>query len=235
VFRGATLSGQGAGDGVLIDPAFGVALRQSVVPLHRRITKFGEARLKQGPDRFDVKKVIVAGESVQDRSPTRDFFAPAQFEDLKQDEKLSRPSFERMDAGFSFAADAVDHGVSTGTTIQYDTKIIDSAFETRRGGLYSPGREIQIAVAGRGAGARAPLRNGGRMKFARPPAVQPIVKLNDEQYVVASNLDLAKRLDITSPIGKGAAQQALAEYLATHPDERGKLEVMSLDELPAAA
>jgi hypothetical protein len=233
VFRGATLGGQGAGDDVLIDPGFGVALRQSVVPLHRRITKFGEARLPKGSDRFNIENVIVAGENLHERSPTRDFFAPAQFEDLSKDEKLSRPSFERMDAGFSVAEDAVDHGASTDAIVDYETKIIDSAFETRLVGIYSPGREVQIAAATRGAGARAPLRNGGRSKFARPPAVQPIVRLDDERFVIASTVDLTKRSDITSPNGKGAAQQALAEYLARHPEERGRLDVMSLDELPA--
>lgn len=233
VFRGATLSkAAGSAGGVLLDPAFGVSLRQTVVPLGRRITRFGQGQPPGGADHFAVTKLTVAGDK-QDKgswSAVKDFFAPAQFEQLTDDQKLSRPSFERMEAGLSFAQDAVDHGASVGTIVQYDTEIVDSAFETRPWEIYLPTHEQQMSVIARGAAARSPLRTSGAAKFAPPPATPPLVTLDDEQFVVASTVDLHERSDITPPDGKGAAYQALADYLTSHPDESGQLQVVSLDE-----
>ncbi len=230
--RGATLAGA---DGVLHDPALGVMLRQTVVPLRRWITKFGEAEPPGGATRFDVAEVTLGGSATSDFSVVEDFFAPAQFEQLSDDEKLSRPSFEPMDAGLTLAGDAVDHGSAVGAPVEYETRILDSAFETRRVGDYRPPRFLQLAAAGRGAAARAPLLNSGPAKFAPSQERAPLVRLARERYVVASTLDLAERADVTPPAEKGAAFQALAAYLTTHPEERGRLAVMSLDELPVEA
>jgi hypothetical protein len=236
VFRGATLSqAHGATGGALLDPACAVTLRQTVVPLNRRITKFGEAQPPAGSDRFDVNQVSVSGDEISGWSVVEDFFAPAQFEQLRDDEKLSRPSFERMDAGLSLGRDAVNHGAAVGTRVEYETKIVDSAFETRQGGLYLPGLDLQMATLARSAAANAPLRKSGSTKFNPLQAMPPLVALGQERFVVASTLDLSQRSEITSPTSKGTAYQALAEYLASHPNEHGQLEVFALDELAEEA
>lgn len=231
LFRGATLAGlPGGSRGILLEPAGGVTLRQTVVPLNRRITKFGEAQPPPGSDRFDL---TLAGDNW---SLVQDFFAPAQFEQLRDDEKLSRPSFERMDAGITFAQSAVGHGTAVGTQIEYETRIIDSAFESRLDPRrYLPGLELQMASLSRSAAANAPLRQSGRPKFTPLQPVPPLAALDEERFVVASTLDLSQRPEIAFATSKGAAYQALADYLAAHPNEQGRLEVFALDELAEEA
>ena len=234
-FRGATLAAGGAAStGSVLDPAGGITVRETVVPLHRRITRFGEARPPGGADRFDVTAVTVGGGAFVP-SAERDFFAPAHFEDLSDDEKLSRPSFERMDAGFTVARDAVGHGAAIGAPFAYDTRIVDSAFESRPGRFHVPAFEVLVAALDAGVAARSPLRSGGDAKFVPSAAVAPLVSLEPERFIVASTADLGTRPDIAAPMAKGAAWQALDEHLAAHPDERGRLAVMSLDEVEPVA
>ncbi len=232
VFRGATLSG--ASGGVLIDPAAGASLRETVTPLNRTITRFGAAEPEGGPTRFDVSQVTLAGTTVPHPQFVTDAFASAQFEDLSEDDRLSRPSFEQMDAGVGLAADAVAAGAVVGMKIEYATKIVDSAYVTRPSGPHRPPAGVVLGAAARAA-ARVALNAGGSNGFHLPPATPPLAGLVGERFVVASSFDLSARPDITPAGGKGAAFQALAAHLARHPEDRGRLEVMSLDELSPSA
>ena len=91
LFRAATTASTGAGAarGVL-DPAEGVTLRQTIVPLDRTITRFGASEPPGGSARFDLQSVALAGGG-SDYVAATDLFAPAQFEDMSDDEKLTRP------------------------------------------------------------------------------------------------------------------------------------------------
>jgi hypothetical protein len=57
------------------------------------------------------------------------------------------------------------------------------------------------------------------------------VSLDDEQFVIASTVDLSVRHDITPAGTKGATFQALKSYLAAHPAERGQLQVTPVHEV----
>ena len=133
LFRAATLAAPAPpAGGPVLDPAGGIAVRETVVPLNRRLTKFGESPVDGGSVRFDLVSVTMAGQPVAG-VPVRDYFAPAQFEDLNEDQRLSRPSFERMDSGASAAVAALAHGTAVGGPVEYETRIVDSAFTTRPG------------------------------------------------------------------------------------------------------
>lgn len=235
LFRAATTAiAMGASGRGLLDPAEGATLRQTVVPLARQITRFGASQPPGGTVRFDLQAVTLAGTAVA-FSPAQDLFAPAQFEDMSDDEKLSRPGFERMDAGLTIARDAVALGQPVDAAVEYETRILDSTFVTRPGGLYHPTRDLQLAASALSSAAVSPLRNSGPAKFALLPAQPPLVSLAEERFVVVSTTDLSERRDIVLPAGKGAAFQALAAHLSAHPENRGRLEVLSIDELPTAA
>ena len=233
VFRAATSAPpSGTSDRGLLDPAEGVTLRQTVLPLGRQITRFGASQPGGGATRFDPQTVTVAG-AVPRFAPVQDLFAPAQFEAMSDDEKLTRPDFERMDAGLTVGREVVALGAGVSAPLAYETRIIDSTFETRPAEDYHPRHDLLVASV-LGAGLLAPLRGGGPAKFAPPPAQPPLVGVAPERFVVVSTLDLSERRDIALPATKGAAFQALAVHLASHPADRGRLEVVSLDELAAA-
>lgn len=238
VFRSATMAPRIASGGApgraLLDPAQGATLRQTVVPLDRTITRFGASQPPGGTVRFDVGPVTVAGAPTGAFAAVQDLFAPAQFEDLTDDEKLTRPDFERMDAGITLARDAVAVGGAIGAPVEYETRIIDSAFATRHGNPYHPTHDLLLAGALASA-ELSELRNSGPSKFAGRLAQPPLATLLGERFVVASTTNLGARPDIVAPVAKGAAFQALAAHLASHPEERGRLQVVSLDELKEAA
>jgi hypothetical protein len=218
----------------LVDPGGGVSLHQTVLPLNRQLTRFG-ATAPIGPDRYTIDTVRVGAQPVADVSAVRDFFAPAQFEALTDCQKLSRPSFERMDAGVTIAGDTVASGAAVGTPVVFETIVVDSAFASRTAPAYTPTRTHQLSKLRQGASARSPRRTTGTSKFAPDPALPTHVALADEQFVIASTLDLAHRADLTGPVGQGAAELALASYLATHPTERGRLQVVPVHELEVVA
>ena len=100
------LAASGAGSAIVLDPLGRLVVKQQVVPLNtsRDVDSFGGAPVA-GDKRFAVKAVL--NTQPQAASAVRDQFAPAQFFDMSDDEKLAGPSFEPMDAGLVFGSEAV--------------------------------------------------------------------------------------------------------------------------------
>jgi hypothetical protein len=72
---------------------------QSIVPLDFDLQKFGEQ--KSSINRFSIKPVKIGTQPLNNSlTPVRDLFAPNMFIQLTDDERLNRPSFERMLSGF---------------------------------------------------------------------------------------------------------------------------------------
>ena len=91
--------------GVWVRPDQLVELRQSVAPLNRTMTAYGE--FTPASDRIDAGDVMVGEEPVAAPEWLDDYFAPAQFDRLDDGERLSSPSYELMTAGVRFGDDAI--------------------------------------------------------------------------------------------------------------------------------
>jgi hypothetical protein len=224
---------EGSHGGALFDPVGGLRLHEKVLPLNHPITRYDA--LPTTPDTFTILGVTV-GSAASAWTLERDYFAAAQFEDLTDAEKLSRPSFEPMDAGLTVAAESTAQGAAVlGITIEYETRIVDSPSQTFLGHPYSLTLTRQLALTRDGPAARASLVTAGFRKFAPASAVPTLVQVADERFVIASTLDLSMRSDLTAPVTKGAAYLTLETYLATHPAERDLLQVVPQHEVEAAA
>lgn len=223
---------------VLVDPMGAVALHQRVAPLNTEIQKFAEAKLDP-PVTFSVAKVMVGNNTVPraDYSIVKDFFAPGQFRYLSEDEKFSRPSFEKMDAGVAFGSNAVEsEAMGREVVLEYETEIIDSPFDPPRPVNYDSPYQLSganlLALSKLGASALGGLSTTGARKFAPDPRRPALAELIAEGFQVVSADDLSFRPDITSsPLSKTEAYRALDSYLATHPQERGRLQVVPSHEL----
>jgi hypothetical protein len=213
---------------VLVDPMGAIALHQRLLPLNYRIAKFGEAVLAK-PVTFKVTDVLV-GDSPEDFSLVQDFFAPGEFEVLSEDDKLSRPSFEKMVAGVAIASDAVDHGQPKEATVEYEDIIIDSPFDSRPVGPYLLSGANLLGMLGRGAATLGGFATTGGRKFAPPLGSTALISFADPGFVIANTNDLRSRPEITLPTTKGSAAIALNDYLAAHPEERGRLQIVPLHE-----
>jgi hypothetical protein len=88
--------------GVLLHPLGTLTVRQNVVPLGltRDIDRVGTGT-PTGDRRFAITRAAI-GDNEQTRDSIRELFAPGQFFDMSDDDKLAAPSFESMDAGVTF-------------------------------------------------------------------------------------------------------------------------------------
>lgn len=198
-----------------IDPAAALTVRQQVAPLNRRITRFADAA-PEGADTFQITGVKL-GAAGAPYEPALEWFAPAQFEQLSGDERLSRPGYEPMIGGVTVAPTAVTAGSAQAAALTYETILIQGPARTRIGD-FRPTLAAQLAGIATGGAARAPLRP--------PPAPPPRVILEEEAFVIASTVDLAPRLDLAPASSRGAAELALAAFLAANPAARGTLQVV---------
>ena len=112
---------------LVLHPSGTLVMMQKMMPLGVKIDKLGNRKVS------DLQKVIIstasAGEDgdTLDIRPVRENFARAQFQNLKDSEKLSKPSFEKLDAGvtISMGSETVKSGRMVRMKVEYEVTIID--------------------------------------------------------------------------------------------------------------
>ena len=223
----ATPSGEAAV--VRIDPGATLTLRQKVVPLDRRVTRFAQGR-PDGANEFRVSGVVVGSHSAG-FDAVSDWFAPAQFEELSDADKLSRPGFERMTAGVTAGAQ-IRAGAPLTKVLEYET-VIWAEGKRQGGAPYRPSYDAQVAGTAVSSMAQAPVRRRGSAAYAPPAGTPPRFVLEEETYVIASVSSLQARLDLGGPVTRGQAELALRAHLASTPGDAGALQVVPAHEAAA--
>jgi hypothetical protein len=121
-----TLRAVDPGTEVLAHPLGGLEVRQRVAPLERTLERFG-SRVPSGARRFRITGATIgpadaAVEATVDG--VQDLFAPAQFGEFSDMEKLSLPSFELMPSGAVIAAGEVAHGAPVSVESVYEQQLV---------------------------------------------------------------------------------------------------------------
>ena len=119
-------SGGSSSPGILTaDPLSKLEVVQQVAPLGIRIDKLGQEKIKDFK-KFDLVASVAEGQSLQ-TNDVDEFFAPAMYLNLADDEKLSRKSYERMKAGQSFTdVHSITCGAAVDTEFEYDSFVYDT-------------------------------------------------------------------------------------------------------------
>jgi hypothetical protein len=224
----ATLTLPAGTTATVIDPAGKMTWKETVAPLDRTLTKFGNSS-PPAPVKFTVDRVTV-GANAAASAPIQDFFAAAQFEELTDQEKLSRPSFELMQAGLEVASSAVRAGPSISAPLTYETDYKDPEHGRRVRSLFDLPLWMQRGALESGGLRAGGLAGAGTRAYAGKAQLAQV----EEQFVVVSTVDLSVQTTVTAPTTKGGAHQALKQHLAAHPGQRGALQVVPLHELEAA-
>ena len=217
-------------DTLRVHPMGTLSVRENVVPLDLPITRYGNAAPSDG-NLFSISKVQINGQDAQSH-PFTDYFAAGQFLSLSDADKLSKPSFERYDAGVTIGSAAIFGGADSPRTVSYEERYVrDPAGFSVFSRFYAMPAGIHAALTRQGAGYLAPARNSGLVKYANA-AAQPAVSAADTSYVIASTGNLAVRSDIASGAGTSYfhAQTAMMAYVAAHPDEAASLQILPLHE-----
>jgi len=214
---------------ILAHPFSRLTVRERLVPLDVRIDKFGNA----APARWDQFRIVSGQLNSATVTPdsVQDYFARAQFIEMSNDEKLSRPSFELLDAGAAFGSKDVKPGSSSPLEVHYEPFIIDDPLlPPRRGPLYRLGEHRLLAQVATGAAGRSKVWTTGTRKYVEADSKSAIDVL-EPQYVIAGTDDLATRPDLlAAATSRLQAEQRLAEHLATTPVDTGRLQVVPAQE-----
>ena len=214
-----------------VHPVGTLSVRESVVPLDFAIARYGNAEPADG-NLFSISGVAV-NTHPETKDNFQDYFATAQFLDLNDADKLSRPSFERYDAGVRIGSATVLHGADSPRTVMYEERYVDTPSQPSRFGRnYFIAASTQAALSQQGAGFLSPARTTGLAKYGTGPAA-PAVTTSDTAYVVAGIDDLAVRPDISSADGASyfQARAALSAHLASHPEDTEQLQIVPLHEV----
>jgi hypothetical protein len=225
---------EGSAD-LLLHPMGAATLRQKVLPFDRPLERFGEFDIV-GPNRYDIQDVVAGDNDNAPWQVVTDHFAPGYYEKLSETDKLSRDSFEEMDAGVSVGSDLVriDPGAMKVAAVTYETRIIDAGWKARILPPFLLDRALQILAGLRSAKAGSPLARSGRTRFAPDVPRAAGVKLADETYGVATVDTLAPRPDVASAATRGAAHLAIKTRIGLGA-RRADVQVVPTHELERAA
>ena len=227
---------------VLLHPLGTLSVKQNIVPLDMEISRFGQAA-PSGVRRFAISSVNLGGEK-QSTQSVKDFFAPAQFFEMSDNEKLSRPSFEPMTAGVTigsneilFTADAEDW-LEVGA-IEFETIVVD-----KQKGSTQPGDQVNhhnpyrlsaelLALQARfGAAAKSDLRRTGKARYRTVVGKNKVVK-EGWSVVATDNLKVAPvpGIEEEKPTNYSEAVQALHKLKQEDPAKAAGLKILRLSEL----
>ncbi len=201
---------------IVIHPLADLTMRQKIAPLGVNLQRYGAARIS-GPARFDVTAVTVNG-AARSPQPVTDLFAPGQYLDLSDDEKLSQPSFEALTSGVTFSGGATQAGAAVDAPLNYTTIVMDPANPVPKPAVYHPTAAAVKAVASFGASARGRARHTTGEKFKNPFVDK--IGVSDRSWVVASTANLSSK---SPALSFTVAKQALQTYAAQHPAEEVQL------------
>jgi hypothetical protein len=158
---------QGAGV-IVFHPLGTLGVKQNVAPLDLEISRFGNAT-PAGDRLFKINSFTVTGKEVT-FTKVQDFFPPSQFLELSDEEKLSAPSFELLNAGVSAGVSGFVFSTKTDdvieTKIEYETFIIDGKPQAETDnsrttiGIDFFSRHLSLGAAGRSS-----LRRTGNTKY----------------------------------------------------------------------
>jgi hypothetical protein len=156
-----------------VHPYGQLSVRQQAVPLGIPITRIGRSHVRGGTATVTVAPIGGAPAS----EPTLGKFAVAEFQDLTDGERLSRPSFESFQDGVAFGAAAMKRSMERTTTATYETVFIPDE-QRHTSPLHS---RLLLHALDVGAIARAGLHTA-----TLNDGPDQRVRLKDQTYRVAS-------------------------------------------------
>jgi hypothetical protein len=232
----------GAATDALLHPLGTLTVKQNVVPLNMDISRFGHAA-PAGVRRFTISSVSLGGLS-QATQPVKDFFAPAQFFEMSDDEKLSRPSFEPLTAGVSIGSSEFVFTTATSDwfeveAIEFETWIVDKQKnETRRSNPEDPKKlyKLNPGPLGRqarfGAAGVSDLRRTGKAKYRTTAPKHRIAK---EGWSIVATDDLtaqpAPGVEAGKSVSYSEAAQALRKLKQENPAIAAGLKILRPSEV----
>jgi hypothetical protein len=210
------------GNTLIIHPYGVLRISQKVAPLNRVITKYAFQK-PEGDNRFTIENVKIGDEDILKsdfRFQTEDF-APAQFEELTDAAKLSRQSFEKMEAGVIVGSSSkikADYVVNE--TIEYEVIYVPNK---RKNIFLKLSQFLYGALLGGNAIAKSPLSFATKSPSLIAP---PRVMYASEKFVIVG-VDNLKMVDTDMIFSSEAtAYSSLNTMIEQQPHLKSTIQVI---------
>jgi hypothetical protein len=224
----------GAAAPVRVHPVGTLAISQKVVPLHVTIDRVGAQRPADART-FTIDAVTLNGVAQGPPVDAEEAFAPAQYFDLSDEEKLASPSFQQFASGVQVGDGArLRTAYAAAREVKYELKFIDSQRDQRLGtptrGLFDVDPGAFNAWTLQGAISRSELSFARRRKTALAPDE---VRVAQELFAIVHAASLTL-FDPSSVSGtERAALKRRDALVAANPALKGALQVVPLFEMSA--
>ena len=120
----------GSTDGLVVHPAGTLTVKQKVVPLNVTIDRVGSQKPSDAK-KFALSVDDTIGATLSREAYVKEQFAPAQFFEMSDSEKLSRKSFEKLDGGITLSdeVNALKFSYFVKRELEYETIVIDNNYK----------------------------------------------------------------------------------------------------------
>lgn len=211
---------------ILVHPLGTLEVSQKVVPLNLRIDRLGSQRPSDARE-FHIDEIRLESELIPNAAAVQESFAPAQFFDMNDEEKLASPSFKNFDSGVRIGEPERLHtAYAAARKVQYELKYIDSQRDRRlapQQGLFEIDPVAFNTWTLQGAIAKSELSFARKRKSSLAPEEVGMVQ---ESFAIVNTGDL-RLFDETSLLGsERAALTRVNALIATNPALRGSLQVV---------
>jgi hypothetical protein len=214
---------------LVVHPQGSLAVSQKVVPLDIGISRFGNCRPDpDGYSYFSINIAYVGGSNLPKTNLT-EYFAPNEFFDLSEGERLNRPSFEPFTAGaqVTTTSTALTTGGYRARQYDYETTFMDSRRNPYRLAVNTTEDTTAMRVFSNGnAASNSPLNASARMRSGSAPS--PIASTG-RSYSIARTSDLGAHLPPVSSYTEALA--LLEQQLELNPALEGALQIVNTFEL----
>ncbi|MFJ2831039.1 DUF6603 domain-containing protein [Streptomyces sp. NPDC087263] len=247
-------------DQLVLHPLGTLFVRQRSIPLGVRVDRVGSQKPSDGK-RFTIAPDPDSG--LVQLSVPDEKFAMAQFQDMDDAAKLSKPAYEDQDAGLELSAQL--EALSSPRVVRRSARYETHVFDSRTKAAAAPGTSATAAAAPVGAGTSSTPKRFQNVSSAvfnqflsgsstsRSPlsqqearrkqhfAAEDTVQVTAQRFVVAYVRNNLQALPPTAGVARGAttfrsqttAADALDEWVAADPSLAGKLHVIREAEVAA--
>lgn len=215
---------------VLAHPSATLEFNERAIPLKVTLQRFGAAK-PSGPAFFDVTGMAAGADFVAE--PVQTEFAPAQFFELTNDQKMSSPAFKPFDSGLRASAGAlVKFPKSVQRDFGYEYGVIDAIAEESqlvflKKVSYSLTAAVAIETLAGGAIGRSELY---RERAAALPTGNEI-RMSPGGYRIVDAATMQPTASLATLSNHIVAEQALQAIVTASPAYAGKLMVIPEHEL----
>jgi hypothetical protein len=224
---------EAAADTIIAHPFGILEVSQKVVPLNIPIDKFGNQTPGDGNE-FRIKEVKVGSEVQENPPATEEFFAPGQFFEKTDSEKLSGKSFKKYDSGIRIVgSEKLDSDYYAKRDVEYELFYIDSQRDRRLLSvldLIAPEVVVFNSHAVKGAIAESDLSFAKNAKSVLAPDE---VAVSQESFAVVNTGNLTLFDDDSMAKSEEAALYKMEKLVKDNPALEETIQVVPLFEVNA--